>query len=198
MTGPPLILASASPRRRELLAWAGIEFEVFPVEVDESVRPGEDPAVYARRLALAKAEAAAVRFPGRFILSADTVVVLDGRIMGKPRDARQAADMLADLSGRVHQVITGFCLLGPEPGRLELDHVTTQVEFRTLSARDIAWYINLGEVWDKAGAYAIQGCGAALSRSVKGSYTNVIGLPLAEVLEALRRLGGAPPYDRLK
>ncbi|MFH1092478.1 MAG: nucleoside triphosphate pyrophosphatase [Pseudomonadota bacterium] len=192
MKRPGLILASASPRRRELLAWAGVEFEVWPAQVEETVLPGETPQDNVRRLALAKAKEAAARFPHSWVLSADTIVVLDGRIMGKPGNETRAADMLRRLSGRVHLVMTGFCLLAPQSGPQVVDHVETEVEFRELSDRDIARYIASGEVWDKAGAYAVQGQGAGLVSRIKGSYTNVIGLPLAEVLGRLKDFGLLP------
>lgn len=187
-----LILASASPRRQALLSWAGLDFEVRPVEVDESVRPGENPAEHVLRLAQAKAEAAADS-PGVWILAADTVVVLDGRIIGKPAGKAQAARMLEDLSGRVHQVLTGYCLLHQDSGERVADFVRTEVEFRRLEAREIEDYLDLGEAWDKAGAYAVQGRGGFLVRSIHGSYSNVIGLPLAEVLEELGRCRVIPP-----
>ncbi|MEW6264652.1 MAG: Maf family protein [Thermodesulfobacteriota bacterium] len=187
---PPssLILASASPRRRELLTWAGLEFDTALVQVSEEALAGESPVELVRRLALAKAEAAARPRPGAWILGADTVVVLDGLIMGKPVDRTEAALMLGRLSGRTHQVLTGICLLHRDANRLFLDHVATAVEFRTLSELDIRLYLDSGEAWDKAGAYAIQGRGAALIKTIQGSYTNVIGLPLAEVLGWIKSL----------
>ena len=184
-----LILASASPRRRELLTWAGVDHQVWPVRVDESVRPDESPADYALRLARTKAEEAAADFPGEWILAADTIVVLDGRIMGKPGDRIEAAQTLRTLSGRIHEVLTAFCLINQGLGRQVLDHVRTEVEFRVLSEKEIEGYIDSGEVWDKAGAYGIQGRGGALVRNINGSYTNVVGLPLAEVLDGLGRCG---------
>jgi septum formation protein len=188
MTGPVLVLASSSPRRKELLTWAGVAFEVSPGEVDESQQPDETPMDYVRRLALDKVQEAAERHPGRYVLAADTVVVLDDAVMGKPRDKDDARNMLSRLSGRSHRVITAFCLVDPDGGRHK-GHVETDVEFRRLSVEDIERYINSGEVWDKAGAYAIQAQGASLVNNVSGSFTNVIGLPLANVLEVLSHNG---------
>ena len=184
---PQLILASASPRRRELLAWAGVNFRAVSTTVDESSLPDEDAAAHVLRLAEAKAGRAAEDESGVWILAADTVVVLDGMIMGKPRDRDHAAHMLERLSGRTHRVITGFCLLNRESGVQVSEAVETEVTFRKLTGRDIETYIDSGEVWDKAGAYAIQGRGAFLVRHIRGSYTNVIGLPLAEVLTVMNR-----------
>jgi septum formation protein len=188
MTDPVLILASSSPRRRELLSWAGVAFEVSPGEVDESRKVNETPVEYVRRLALEKAIEAAERHPGRYVLAADTVVVLDKTIMGKPQNKDDARNMLSRLSGCQHRVITAYCLIGPDGGK-RTGHVETDVEFRRLSKEDIDRYIDSGEVWDKAGAYAIQAQGAALVKNVSGSFTNVIGLPLADVLETLSRNG---------
>jgi septum formation protein len=156
--------------------------------VDESQQAGETPIEYVRRLALDKALEAAERHPGRHVLAADTVVVLDDEVMGKPLDKNDAHSMLSRLSGRFHSVITAFCLIGPDGGR-HIGHVETDVEFRQLSAEDIERYIDSGEIWDKAGAYAIQAQGATLVNHVSGSFTNVIGLPLADVLEALSHNG---------
>lgn len=185
----PLILASASPRRKELLAAAGLDFEIIPSDQDESILPGEDPLAYVRRIALSKAKNVTLDHADHLVLAADTVVVLDRTIMGKPSDAGDAFAMLQRLSGRTHQVITAYCFAAafiPEP---ILEHVLTDVSFRLLSSRDINSYIASGEPFDKAGAYAIQGKGGALTSRVEGSYTNVVGLPLAEVLKRLEDLG---------
>ena len=183
-----LVLASASPRRRELLERVGLALEVRPADVDEAPLPGEAPRAYVARVARDKAHAAAR--PGAWVLAADTTVTIDGAILAKAGDAAEAAAMLRRLAGRVHQVITAFTLLG------EREHdevVTTDVEFVALDEPTIAAYVASGEWRGKAGAYAIQGIGAALVREVRGSVTNVIGLPLAEVLAALRALGGPLP-----
>ena len=183
----PLLLASASPRRRELLARVGIALDVRPADVDETPRAGEEPRAYVARIAAAKA-AAVARAPGQFVLAADTTVTIDGAILGKADDAREASAMVRRLAGRTHQVITGFAIAGD--GVAIAREVTSDVEFVALGDAAIADYVASGEWRGKAGAYAVQGIGAALVRAVRGSVTNVIGLPLAEVLEALREVGG--------
>jgi septum formation protein len=185
-----LILASASPRRRELLARVGIAVEVIPATIDETPRSGEEPQPYARRVAAAKADRVAAGVPDRWVLAADTVVAMDGAILGKAGSAGEAAAMLGALSGRAHRVITAFCLRGPGGVRIDRD-VETEVSFRMLGAGEIAAYVAAGEWRDKAGAYAVQGMAAAMVREVRGSITNVIGLPLAEVVEVLGETGAA-------
>ncbi len=186
-----LVLASSSPRRRELLARAGVAFEVVPAEVDEAPRPGEAPGALAARLARAKAEA--VRRPDAFVLGADTIVVQGDRILGKPGDAVEAADMLRALSGRTHRVITATCLLAPDGAATERT-CATEVDVVPLGDRDIAAYVGSGEWRGKAGGYAAQGIASAFIAGVRGSYTNVVGLPLAEVLRDLAE-AGAPAAD---
>jgi septum formation protein len=181
-----LVLASASPRRLYLLRLAGLEPEVRPVDVDETVWDGEDPVHYVARLAREKAERAAVE--GAFVLGADTTVVLDGESIGKPRGVAHAAEILRTLSGRSHTVSTGVAVLTAAGDVLE-EVVTTRVTFAELSADVINAYVATGEPLDKAGAYGIQGKGAALVRAIDGSYTNVVGLPLVETLELLERAG---------
>jgi septum formation protein len=183
-----LILASASPRRRELLERVGVPIAVQPADVDETPHAGEDPRAYVARIALSKVRAV----PGTWVLAADTTVTIDGAILGKAGDAAEAAAMLRQLSGRIHQVITAFALTGHEPRT-----VATEVEMIELDERAIADYVASGEWRGKAGAYAIQGIAAAFVRGVRGSVTNVIGLPLAEVLEALRD-AGAPGAELAK
>lgn len=184
-----IVLASASPRRAELLASAGIRFTVVPSTLAESVRPTEAPADAVRRLAREKARDVARRAEGRFFLGADTVVVLERRVLGKPRDREDAEAMLARLSGRVHEVMTGFEVYDKEAGRAIGGVVTTRVEFKPLLPDEIRAYVATGCALDKAGAYAIQGRAAYMIRRVEGSYTNVVGLPLCEVVEALGQLG---------
>ena len=197
-----LILASASPRRAELLRAAGFEFEIVPTDVDESVRGGESPSQYVRRLAAEKSAHVASGisrtldgppeggYYDRVILGADTTVVVDGAILGKPIDDREAAAMLARLSGRVHEVLTGISL---RQGAYELGRVeTTRVEFARLSGADIAWYVDSGEGRDKAGAYAIQGLASRFIPRISGSYSNVVGLPVAAVFELLTEISGTP------
>jgi septum formation protein len=183
-----LILASASPRRRELLARAGVVFEVAAAEIDESVRPGEAPRAYAERVAAEKAAAVAALRPDAWVLAADTIVVVQEDILGKAEDEREAAAMLARLSGRTHRVMTAFCLVGTARAS---DVVSTEVVMRALSEDEIDQYARSGEWRGKAGAYAAQGIAAAFITEIRGSYTNVVGLPLAEVLTALRRAGAA-------
>lgn len=183
-TAAGLVLASASPRRRMLLASAGVSFEVRPADIDERVHPGEDPRTYARRVAREKA--LAVDAPR--VLAADTVVALDERVLGKPSDADEARAILGTLSGRTHRVYTAVALrVG---ARVHERLCATAVSFRALSAEEIDAYLATGEPFDKAGAYGIQGHGGALVDRVRGSYTNVIGLPLRETLALLARWGG--------
>lgn len=177
------VLASQSPRRADLLEAAGFSFEVRPVGVDESILPGESPHGYVLRLALEKARSAC-RDPGDVCLGADTTVLLDGRMLGKPSDAREAAEMLRFLSGRTHEVLTGVALVGP--GGQAYDVAITQVTFLQMTEQEIAWYVATGEPQDKAGAYAIQGFAARFVESIAGSYSNVVGLPVSLVYRMLR------------
>jgi len=180
-TTPKLILASGSPRREELLRAAGLEFEIIVPQIDESPLPGEAPDAFVCRTAREKAESISV--DGAVILAADTAVVDGNRILGKPVDSKNAAAMLRSLSGRTHEVMTGVCIR--LPNRTECFHVETRVTFRNLSEQEIVNYIATDEPMDKAGAYAIQGGAAKMVRRVEGSYSNVVGLPLCEVIEAL-------------
>ena len=182
----PLILASASPRRHWLLGALRVPFRVMPVDIDERPHPDEHPATFVRRMAREKAEAAHARDPA-WVLAADTIVELDGRIFGKPRDGDDAAAMLAQLSGRIHAVRTAVTLLQPSGASAGDMLVSTDVVFRVLDAATIRAYVDSGEPLGKAGAYAIQGEGAHLVDRVMGSYTNVIGLPVPEVAEWLDR-----------
>jgi septum formation protein len=187
---PPqrLVLASASPRRAELLAAAGIAFDVVPADVDETPRPGEAPEALVRRLATAKAGRVAAGRPNRFVLGADTVVVVDGAVLGKPADPPEAAAMLRRLSGRAHTVLTGIALAGPD-GSLATAVASSMVEMARLDEVDIDWYMRSGEGFDKAGGYAIQGLAARFVTRVDGSYAAVVGLPVAEVHRLLRKSG---------
>lgn len=176
-----LILASASPRRKELLSRLGIPFAVVPSDVPEVPLAGEAPASFVRRVASDKARAIAAAYPGLWVLGADTVVVIDAEILGKPVDAAEARAMLTRLSGRRHQVLTGVALVAAD-GRLCAETaVETAVAFRPLLADEIERYIASGEPFDKAGAYAIQGGAGAFVEGVEGSYSNVVGLPIEEV-----------------
>jgi len=186
-----IVLASASPRRRQLLTSAGIVCSVVPSEAPEEVLPGETPEEHVRRLSLLKAREVAGRpeIAGRWFIGSDTVVVRDDAILGKPADALEAAAMLSSLSGRSHCVISGYAIIDRVTGTEVADSVTTRVRFRELTEREIQGYIATGEPFGKAGAYAIQGIGACLIPAIEGSYTNVVGLPLCEVVETLERLG---------
>jgi septum formation protein len=212
-----LILASASPRRAELLRSAGYDFDIVTADVDESIREGESPAAYVRRLAAEKSAAAQKYGASGFsrterkgppkgghhvldgspedghsvlVLGADTTVVVDREILGKPTDDADVARMLRRLSGRVHEVLTGVSLRrgACEVGRVE----TTAVEFAPLSEEDIAWYVASGEGRDKAGAYAIQGLASRFIPRIEGSYSNVVGLPVACVRALLTEISGTP------
>ena len=183
-----LVLASASPRRRWLLAALDAPFSVLAVDIDERPHEGEAPSVFAQRVAAEKARAAHAQRPA-WTLAADTIVELDGCIFGKPEDADHAAATLRQLSGRTHLVRTAMTLLAPSGATAEEASVTTEVSFRPLDAKGIRAYVATGEPFGKAGAYAIQGEGARLVDRVQGSYTNVIGLPLQEVAVWLRARG---------
>jgi len=185
-----LVLASASPRRRELLRWLVAEYELDTAEIDESPRPAEPAPALVARLARAKAEAVAARRRGAWILAADTIVEIDGDVLGKPADEREAVAMLGRLSGREHRVFTGFTLLSPD-GDHRSGMVESRVRVRRIDAPRIATYVATGEPLDKAGAYAIQGVGGALVAGYEGSYSNVVGLPLAETARLLAAFGVA-------
>ena len=188
-TNPPLVLASASPRRRDLLAQIGLEPALIdPAEIDETPRPRELPGPHAERLAREKALAVAERHPTHLVLAADTVVACGRRILPKPADEREARACLQQLSGRRHRVYGGVYLEVPsKPARRRL--VQTVVTFKRLEEAEIETYIASGEWRGKAGGYAIQGLAAAFVRSINGSYSNVVGLPLFEVSQILKGLG---------
>jgi septum formation protein len=186
-----LILASASPRRAALLGTAGYVFDVAPADVDESPQAGEKPEAYVLRVAAEKARAVLGSFRGCAVLAADTTVVVDGDMLGKPTSDEDAARMLARLSGRSHQVMTGAVVAAA--GRQSGTVVSTTVRFVPMSPADIAWYVATGEPADKAGAYAVQGLGGRFVESVEGSYSNVVGLPLDEVGRLLEDLGVERP-----
>ncbi len=187
----PLVLASASPRRRELLLSLGLHFQVVPSRTDESLLAGESPRDHVLRLSREKALEVAGRrdIVGRWFLGSDTIVLRDATVLGKPRDAAEAAAMLRSLSGREHQVLSGYALYDRSRQLLEAGAVATRVRFKKLTEEEIQGYIATGEPFDKAGAYAIQGCGAFMIPAIDGSYSNVVGLPLCEVVSALERLG---------
>jgi septum formation protein len=180
-----LVLASSSPRRSELLRTVGLEFDVRPADIDESVQDGESPTSYVHRLSVEKA-AAIHPAPDTVVVAADTTVEVDGEILGKPIDDADARRMLELLSGRSHRVHTGVTVRSGE--RAETRVITTSVTFAELTADTVEWYVGTGESTDKAGGYAMQGAGAALVSRIDGSVSNVIGLPLVETLEMLRAL----------
>jgi septum formation protein len=184
-----VILASQSPRRRELLTLIGIKHEVLPADIDESLLPGELPAPHAERLARAKAHAIAEREPGAVVIAADTIVVVDGDVLGKPRDRSEARAMLKRLSGRTHTVLTAIAVA--RESRTESAVESVDVTFRALSDEEITAYIATGEPMDKAGAYGIQGYGATIVERVDGDYFSVMGLGLRRLVDLLERVGAA-------
>ncbi|MBI3158132.1 MAG: septum formation protein Maf [Chloroflexi bacterium] len=193
---PQFVLASASPRRRQLLALGGWPFEVVPADVDETPRPGEAPGGYVLRLAEEKARAAAgLRPEADAVIAADTTVVEGGEILGKPADAAEAEAMLRRLRGRDHQVLTAIAILRLSDGRLEADLAATTVPMRAYSDAEMAVYIASGDPFDKAGAYAIQHPGFDPAPDIYGCYANVVGLPLCHLTRRLKRLGFAPLAD---
>jgi septum formation protein len=185
----PICLASASPRRKELLERFALRFEVFAPQVDERLQAGETAAAHVARLAALKAETARRAFPDHLILAADTVVVYRNRILGKPAGPEDAARMLRLLSGRSHRVLSAYALLDGPSGERGGATVDTRVTFRALPPEWIAWYSRLPEAQDKAGAYGIQGVGGAMVQRIVGSYTNVVGFPIEHVLWALMERG---------
>lgn len=182
-SAPQFVLASSSPRRSELLAAAGFAFEVAHADIDETPLAHEPADRYVVRLAEGKARAVAARFPDRAVLGADTTVVVDGDILGKPADAADAAAMLRRLQGRGHEVLTGIALVAH--GRAQVALEATQVSFGPMTDAEIAAYVATGEPMDKAGAYGIQGWAARHVTRVEGSYSNVVGLPVAVVYRLL-------------
>ena len=182
-----VILASSSPRRRELLALVGIPHEVQPADIDETLRPRENPRRYAERLAREKASAVATRDPNLITIGADTIVVISRKILGKPADADQAGAMLRQLSGREHTVVTAIAVSRGKKLRSAVDEV--RVRFRTLRADEIDAYIATGEPMDKAGAYGIQGYGATIVECINGDYFAVMGLSLVRLVGLLRDVG---------
>lgn len=185
----PFILASASPRRQELLHSLGLNFKIIPAHVNENYRNGEGPREHVRRLAAAKAAAVAAKHPTAWVLGADTIVVIDDRILGKPKNKSEARKMLTRLSGREHKVFTGFTVVGAETKISKTKVVCSAVRFKSISREELEWYVSSSEPYDKAGGYAVQGKGACFIKSIRGSYTNVIGLPLSELMEELKSIG---------
>ena len=187
MSAPRIVLASGSPRRRQLLDMIGITHEVAAADIDESVRPGEAPRAYAERVAREKGSGVAARAPEAVVVSADTIVVIDGEVLGKPANEADAARMLRQLSGRRHVVYTAVAVT--RAGKAESGVEEVDVTFRELSEVDIATYIATGEPMDKAGAYGIQGFGATIVRRIEGDYFAVMGLALGLLVRLLARVG---------
>ena len=191
----PIVLASSSPRRKELLEKIGLNFIIDAAEINEDHGRRIKPAELAKTISLEKAKAVADRHPRSIIIAADTFGVMDGRLLGKPRDEEEARDMLLRMSGRRHSVITGFTILDTETGKSISEAVETRVYFRKLGREEIESYVKTGEPLDKAGAYAIQGLGALLVEKIEGDYCNVIGLPLNSLARGLKRFGVNLPGD---
>jgi septum formation protein len=190
----PVVLASASPRRKEILEKAGLKFLVDASEVEEKLDENMDPAELAISISLMKAESARARHRGSIIIAADTLGVLNGSLLGKPDDAAHARKMLASMSGKCHEVITGFTIMDSDTGRTTSRAVRTLVYFKMLSERQIDKYVNSGEPLGKAGAYAIQGSGAELVDKIEGDYYNVVGLPVHALAGELAGYGIELPY----
>ena len=192
----PFVLASSSPRRRELLSRLGLKFEVFPAEVEEVSVSEQEPGKESIRIALEKARWVAARLPpGRWVLAADTIVIIDGEILGKPRDKKEAREMLRTISGRRHRVITGWLIMKSPAEVARKGFVESGVMIKKLDEGVIGAYVDTGEPMDKAGAYAVQGIGAFMVKSIEGSWTNVVGLPLCEVIEALEEVGAVRMFS---
>lgn len=186
MNEPHFVLASASPRRRELLGLVGIPHTVDPADIDESMHADELPAAHVERLARDKVSKVAARHPNAFVVAADTIVVLDGRVMGKPRTEAEAHDMLSALSGATHTVLTGMACAFNGKSESAVDDVA--VTFRSLTDEEIREYVATGEPMDKAGSYGIQGYGATIVRRIDGDYFAVMGLSLVRLVELMQRL----------
>lgn len=193
----PLILASGSPRRKQLLETLRLPIEIVPSDTDETPRPGESGTDLVKRLAEEKARAVAVVYPTRWIVACDTIVELDGRILGKPSDAKDAEATLRSLQGQTHRVHSGLCLM--RGGEFHVSLNTTEVKMRPMTPDEIAWYVGTGEPLDKAGSYGIQGIGGLFVAGIQGSYSNVMGMPVEllvsqmkelELLEAYLGIGG--------
>ncbi|SHI90836.1 septum formation protein [Malonomonas rubra DSM 5091] len=186
-----IILASASPRRKELLEQIGLQFDIIPSNADEIVLPNETPEEHVVRLSIDKATEVAQRSGsnGRWFIGSDTIVLCDDQILGKPQDEKHAAQMLKMLSGREHRVLSGYAILDRKTGAQKAEAVSTKVAFRNLTEDEIARYIATGEPMDKAGSYAIQGLAVCFVAGIEGSYTNVVGLPLCRLTLALEELG---------
>jgi septum formation protein len=196
MEAPRIVLASRSPRRSELLGRLGLRFEVLPAEIDESYLGNEMPADHAERLAREKAIAVARDHPDALVIGSDTIVVIDHDVLGKPKDEREAKEMLGRLSGREHEVYTAVAVVRDR--RIDSGIERVEVTFRPLSAREIDEYVATGEPMDKAGAYGIQGFGSAIVESIRGDYFAVMGLPVVRLLDLLQGQGWRYAFGRLE
>jgi septum formation protein len=189
------VLASKSPRRSEMLRKLGFDLDIIPSGAEENPIPGETPREHVIRLAEAKAQDIGSRYPDQWIIAADTIVFINGSILGKPRDQGEALEMLCLLSGREHFVLTGFSVRHIGKGMGEHQAVETAVRVKALLPAEMKWYVETGEPFDKAGGYAAQGIGSFMIESIRGSYTNVVGLPLCELVQMLSRLGAITISD---
>lgn len=183
-----LILASKSPRRRDLLEQIGLNIKIYPSNVNETQVSIKNPEKYVSELSLLKAKNTALFYPDEWVLGADTIVVVKDQILGKPQSKIEAIDMLNKLNNCEHSVFTGFSVINQKEKSIITQSVETKVSFKYLSSQEISWYVNTGEPFDKAGAYAIQGIGAFIVKHISGSYSNVVGLPVCEVVEVLMKL----------
>lgn len=193
--GSRLILASKSPRRYEMLKQLGFDFDVIPSRIEEDFVKAESPDEHVIRLAEAKALDVGYRYPDRWVIAADTIVYINGTILGKPKNREEAMEMLQRLSGQKHWVLTGFSVHHLGEGKGDHEAVQTTVKVKTLTRVEMEWYAQTGEPFDKAGGYAIQGIGSFMIESITGSYTNVVGLPLCELIQMLNRLGAISIAD---
>ena len=181
-----IILASASPRRKEILANTNVKFDVLTSDIDEKIFDFEEPTQLVSRLAFEKCMDIAINNPKKLVIGADTIVVLDNEILGKPKNEKEAFDMLSKLSNRDHQVITGISIINLDMGKKIVDYVISNVRFKNLSDKDIKDYISTGECLDKAGSYGIQGYGALLVQEIQGDYFNIVGLPISRLSDILK------------
>jgi septum formation protein len=191
-----LILASKSPRRYELLKQMGLDFDVIPSRIEEDIVSEEPPEQHVIRLAEAKALEVGNQYPDRWVIAADTIVYIHGSILGQPKNREEALAMLRFLSGQEHWVLTGFSVHHLAKGKGDWKAVQTAVKVKIISPVEMEWYIQTGEPFDKAGGYAIQGVGSFMIESIRGSYTNVVGLPLCELIQMLNRLGAITISER--
>jgi len=187
--GDSIVLASESPRRVDILRTLGISFSIIPPDIDETKLKDETPQEFVARISYEKANKVGQHFPDKWVIAADTIVVLQGKVLGKPKNERDAFNMLRTLRGKWHKVITGYCVLNLLKNVVYRDIVETKVFLRHMTDDEITRYIKTSEPMGKAGSYAVQGKGGYMVKEIKGSYTNVVGLPICEIAEALLSLG---------